>query len=225
MPQPVPPEAASVFGPGLDRALAYAELLAGPGIERGLIGPREVDRLWSRHLLNSAAPASLIPSGATLLDVGTGAGLPGIPLALARPDLTVVLLEPLERRTRFLEECITALALASVRVERRRAEDARGRLNADVVVARAVAPLARLFPLCWPLVAPGGQFLAYKGTAAERELAGVRPPPDADDAPELLRCGPDPAAPLATVVRLRRREGGGGSGVTHDRPRVARRSR
>jgi 16S rRNA (guanine527-N7)-methyltransferase len=215
-----PPEATAVFGAALDRAAAYAELLAGPGVERGLIGPREVDRVWSRHLLNCAAPASLVPEGATVLDVGSGAGLPGIPLALARPDLAVVLLEPLERRTRFLHDCVATLGLAAVRVERRRAEDAAGLIRADAVVARAVAPLDRLLRICWPLVAPGGILLAYKGVGAAREMTDLRLPRDADGAPELLRCGPDPAAPLATVVRLRRRRGGGGS-VGHDRSGLA----
>jgi 16S rRNA (guanine527-N7)-methyltransferase len=163
-----------VFGPHLDAAVAYADLLATEGVRRGLIGPREVDRLWERHLLNCAVVEALIPSGAIVVDVGSGAGLPGIPLALARPDLAVLLVEPLERRVRFLRECVTALGLA-VQVRRARAEELPGSVRGDAVVARAVGPLARLLPVTVPLAAPGGHVLAIKGQRAEEELAGARP--------------------------------------------------
>jgi 16S rRNA (guanine527-N7)-methyltransferase len=118
-----PPAAVAVFGAAVDRAAAYARLLATDGIVRGLIGPREVPRLWDRHLLNSAAIAPLVPDGARVVDVGSGAGLPGIPLALARPDLTMTLLEPLARRVAFLLECVDRLRLDNVTVVRGRAEE------------------------------------------------------------------------------------------------------
>ena len=117
-----PDAAATIFGPRIDLARRYAELLAGPGVERGLLGPREVDRIWDRHLLNSAAVAELLEPGERVIDIGSGAGLPGIPLAIARPDLDVVLLEPLLRRSEFLSEVVEQLGLA-VEVVRGRAEE------------------------------------------------------------------------------------------------------
>jgi 16S rRNA (guanine527-N7)-methyltransferase len=143
-----PPQAEQVFGPVTAAAEHYARLLAGPAVTRGLIGPREVPRLWERHLLNSAAIAELVPHPCSLVDLGSGAGLPGIVLALLLPDVTVTLLEPMLRRVTFLEECVHALGLENAQVRRGRAEDLAGRLSADVVTARAVAPLDR---------APGGR--------------------------------------------------------------------
>src|SRR6516165_7275080 len=139
-----PPQAERVFGPATAAAEHYARLLAGPAVARGLIGPREVPRLWERHLLNSAAVAELVPHPCSLVDLGSGAGLPGIVLALLLPDVTVTLLEPMLRRVTFLEECVHALGLANAQVCRGRAEDLAGQLAADVVTARAVAPLGRL---------------------------------------------------------------------------------
>ena len=165
---------ATVFGSALARAEAYAELLATDGTVRGLIGPREVPRLWDRHLLNSAALTGLIPAGARVVDVGSGAGLPGIPLALARPDLAVTLLEPLARRVAFLDECVSRLELDNVTVVRGRAEEGpvvRSPGGADVVTARAVAPLEKLAGWCLPLLRPGGRLLALKGATAADELA------------------------------------------------------
>ena len=195
-----PPEAArAVFGPAYDRAVAYADLLATAGIERGLIGPREVPRLWERHLLNSAVLGELVPPGARVLDVGSGAGLPGIPLALARPDLHVVLLEPLARRVTFLQEATADLG--TVEVVRGRAEEGHVRRAlgvSDVVTARAVAPLERLAGWCLPLVRPGGRLLALKGDAAAEELAasGLEG--------EVVQCGEGVVDPPATVVVLSR---------------------
>jgi 16S rRNA (guanine527-N7)-methyltransferase len=146
--------------------------LAGAGVERGLLGPREVDRLWSRHLLNSAALAPLLHDGATVVDVGSGAGLPGIPLLLARPDLRMTLAEPLLRRVTFLEEVCRDLGL-DVDIQRRRAEDL-PRAGWQVVVARAVAPLSRLVPLTVPLLRPGGVLVALKGSSAADEVAAAR---------------------------------------------------
>jgi len=198
----VPPEARAVFGPAFDAANEYARLLATEGTVRGLIGPREVSRLWERHLLNSAAIASLVPAGARVVDVGSGAGLPGIPLALARPELTVALLEPLARRVAFLTECVERLGLERVTVVRGRAEEApiRRQLGgADVVTARAVAPLGRLAGWCLPLLRAGGLLLALKGTTAADELAGSGSLPGAADA-RVTQAG-DPPATVIVVTR------------------------
>lgn len=174
----VPDPAAAAFGAGLPRAKRYADLLATVGLQRGLIGPREAPRLWERHLLNSLAPSPFIASGAAVIDLGSGAGLPGIPLSIARPDLRVTLLEPMLRRATFLQEVVTACDLGErVRVVRARAEQVgRGRnsVHADAIVCRAVAPLSRLLPWARPLLAPGGELLAIKGASAERELATHR---------------------------------------------------
>ena len=197
-----PAAAAAVFGPALDRATTYAELLATEGTVRGLIGPREVPRLWDRHLLNSAAIASLVPADARVVDVGSGAGLPGIPLALVRPDLTVTLLEPLARRVTFLDECVDRLGLADVTVVRGRAEEGpvrRSLGSADVVTARAVAPLEKLAGWCLPLLRPGGLLLALKGSTAAEELAAAGPLPDAAGA-TVTEVG-DPPATVVMVTR------------------------
>ena len=159
-----------------DALTAYADLLADVGVTRGLIGPREVPRLWQRHLLNCAVvadpAADLVPVGAQVADVGTGAGLPGLVWAIVRPDLHVLLIEPLLRRSTFLTESVAALGLsARVQVWRGRAEDAAGALPAqDVVTARAVAPLDRLVGWTVPLLRPGGRLVALKGSTAAEEL-------------------------------------------------------
>jgi 16S rRNA (guanine527-N7)-methyltransferase len=203
---PVPPEAARLcFGAGVHQAVAYADLLAGPGVERGLIGPREVDRLWERHLLNCAVVGRVIPRSATICDLGSGAGLPGLALAIARPDLTVVLLEPLLRRTNFLQECISELRLERVTVVRGRAEEQAGRLAVDVVTARAVAPLERLARWALPLLRPGGELLAWKGSSAEDELDAAAVELQRLGAVESIveQVGADLVQPAATVVRVR----------------------
>ena len=158
------------WGFAVPALLAYQAHLAGAGLERGLIGPREVERLWDRHIVNSAALESLIPEGVTVIDVGSGAGLPGIPLALVRPDLRVVLLEPLLRRSVFLQETVDELGIADrVTVVRGRAEE---KLvpPAEVVTARAVAGLDQLIRWCWPLVKKGGRIVALKGEKAQLEI-------------------------------------------------------
>ena len=165
----MPAEAADVFGDRLPLAVRYAELLCSDAVDRGLVGPREPARVWTRHVLNSAALAPLVPRGAAVVDLGSGAGLPGIPLLLARPDLGMTLLEPLLRRVVFLEATRDALGLDVV-VARGRAQDA-PRGQADVVVARAVAPLDKLLGLGLPLLRPGGLFLAQKGAGVEAEVA------------------------------------------------------
>lgn len=166
--------ASRVFGVELPRAEAFAELLATDGVRRGLIGPREADRLWSRHLLNSAVVVEACPASGLVVDVGSGAGLPGIPMALARPGLTVRLVEPLLRRVTFLTEVVGLLGLDNVEVVRSRVEDLHGSWTAPTVTARAVAPLDRLAGWCLPLVAPGGSLLAVKGDRADEELADAR---------------------------------------------------
>ncbi|WP_034266870.1 16S rRNA (guanine(527)-N(7))-methyltransferase RsmG [Actinospica robiniae] len=172
---PPPAEAERLFGEHLPAMARYAELLAGPGVERGLIGPREVDRLWERHLLNCGAVAELIAPGLDVVDVGSGGGLPGLVLAIARPDLRITLLEPLLRRTVFLSECVERLELRNVEVRRGRAEEWAGRVAADVVTARAVASLEKLVGWCLPLLAPKGHMLALKGETAASELEAVAP--------------------------------------------------
>ena len=147
----------------------YVEWLAGAGIERGLIGPREVPRLWERHVLNSAVVGEWVPTAVRVADIGSGAGLPGLVLALARPDLDVTLVEPLLRRARFLEEVVADLGLP-VRVLRARAEELHGVESFEVVTSRAVAPLDRLAAWCMPLVVTGGAMVALKGASVVDEV-------------------------------------------------------
>jgi 16S rRNA (guanine527-N7)-methyltransferase len=162
---------AAVFGSAWPQLRRYADLLADAGVVRGLLGPREVPRLWERHLLNCAQIAPAFAPRARVCDLGSGAGLPGIVLALARPDLEVTLLEPLLRRTTFLDQVVADLGLERVRVLRGRAEDHAG-AGFDAVTARAVAPLERLVGWGLPMVRrPGGMLLAMKGAAAADELA------------------------------------------------------
>jgi 16S rRNA (guanine527-N7)-methyltransferase len=161
-----------VFGDRLPVAERYVDFLASAGAERGLIGPREVPRLWERHIMNCAVVVPRVPLDASVADVGSGAGLPGLVWAIARPDLEMTLIEPLLRRTVFLEEAVASLGLHRVRVLRSRAEDVDEQF--DVVTARAVAPLEKLARWCLPLVRPGGVLLALKGQAAEEEVASSR---------------------------------------------------
>jgi len=167
--------AEAIFGDALPQAEKYAELLVGSGVERGLIGPGEADRIWERHLLNCAAVAHLLPARCSLVDVGSGAGLPGIVLAVLMPHARVTLLEPLARRVEFMKEAIGELGLTNADVLRARAEDLAGQISADVVTARAVAPLDKLAGLTVGLLRPGGRVLAIKGSGAEAELAKARP--------------------------------------------------
>lgn len=210
-----PPAAAAVFGSRLPSAVAYSELLAGAGVDRGLIGPREAGRVWERHLLNSAVIADLVlaeirPPGADertglVADLGSGAGLPGIVLAIMLPETRVVLVEPMARRTTFLLECTKALRLSNVEVRRARAQDLTGHLHADVVTARAVARLDRLAALATGLARPGGLVLAIKGASAQEELAQASSELyrlGASGA-EVVRAGAGVVDPPATVVRFR----------------------
>lgn len=206
---PTPPEAATVFGERLALAEEYALVLATDGVVRGLIGPREVPRLWERHVLNCAVLGELLEAGETLVDIGSGAGLPGVPVAIARPDVEVILVEPLLRRAVFLEE-FCGSRLPNVRVIRGRAEersviDAVG--GADAVTSRAVSGFPKLAPWSAPLLRDGGRLLALKGSRAAEEVeehsavlhkAGLREP-------EVVLCGVGIVDPATTVVRATRR--------------------
>lgn len=197
--------AETVFGDRLGLAVSYASLLETEGVVRGLIGPREAPRLWERHLLNCAVVKELISPAATVIDVGSGAGLPGIVLAVARPDISVILVEPLARRTAFLDEAVVALGLSrQVVVKRGRAEEFVGRLAAEVVTARAVAPLDRLAGWCLPLTQTGGRMLAMKGASAAEEIDAHRAVLSrlGGGEPVIRHCGAGLIEPPATVVEV-----------------------
>jgi 16S rRNA (guanine527-N7)-methyltransferase len=200
----MPPAARAIFGAAAPKAEQYAGLLAGPAVVRGLLGPNEGPRLWERHLLNSAAMAELVPGRCSLVDLGSGAGLPGIVLALLLPETEVTLLEPALRRATFLEECVAALDLPNAKVWRARAEQAAGTLAADVVTARAVAPLNRLAALALGLLKPGGTLLAVKGAKAAEEVEAARAALrrlGVRDV-EVMVAGSGRVDPAVTVVRL-----------------------
>jgi 16S rRNA (guanine527-N7)-methyltransferase len=204
-----PPAALALFGDRLDTVRVYAELLSEAGVEQGLVGPREIDRLWDRHLLNSAALGELVKQGETIVDIGSGAGLPGIPLALARPDLRVTLLEPMLRRIEFLREVVDTLHL-DVAVLRGRAEEPAVRQRAggaDAVVSRAVGSLDKLTKWSLPLLRPGGRMLAMKGRRAADEIEQHRRVMRSLGARDVrvVRCGVDYLEPPAIVVVARRR--------------------
>jgi 16S rRNA (guanine527-N7)-methyltransferase len=193
---PTPEAALALFGEALPAAERYVARLASDGVTRGLIGPREVSRLWERHVLNSAAVAEAVPEGARVVDVGSGAGLPGIPLGLARPDLALTLVEPMARRVEFLEEAVADLG-TSWRVVRGRAEERSVAVAVgpvDVVTARAVAPLPRLVTWCRGLLRPGAQLVALVGARAVAELPAL--------VPELAAAGMRDVHPRAVGAAL-----------------------
>jgi 16S rRNA (guanine527-N7)-methyltransferase len=233
---PAPAAAAVLFGDRLPLAERYADLLVTDGVVRGLIGPREAPRIWDRHLMNCAAIAELLPSETYVVDVGSGAGLPGIVLAVARPDVSVVLVEPLARRTAFLTDVVADLGLKTVEVLRARAEQLVGAIRpADVVTARALAPLDRLAAWCLPLAVVGGRVLALKGASAQAEVAEHRAEVErlGGGAPTIRVCGRgliDPPAIVVEVVRARTvvapgtaRSRAGARGETGAAPRRERR--
>jgi 16S rRNA (guanine527-N7)-methyltransferase len=205
---PVPDAASAIFGDRLDLAERYAQLLATAGVEWGLLGPREVDRIWDRHLLNCAATAELVEAGERVVDIGSGAGLPGLPMAIAKPGLRVVLVESLLRRTEFLGMVIDELGL-DVEVVRGRAEDSDVRRTAggaDAVTSRAVASLDKLARWSLPLLRQGGRLLAIKGERAPDELREHRrvlAKLGAVDA-RVVECGVSLLSPPTTVVVARR---------------------
>lgn len=200
-----PPIAREVFtGKAWELAETYARYLAGPGVVRGLLGPREVPRIWDRHLLNCAVVEEAIPRDVRVVDIGSGAGLPGLVLAIVRPDITVTLLEPLLRRTVFLEECVEGLKLRNVEVLRGRAEELAGKREFDVATARAVAPLGRLLTWSMPLLREGGELIAMKGERAAGELAEASAELLSTGAAsaELITVGRGKVEPPATLVRV-----------------------
>ena len=202
----MPELAGTVFGDRLPLAEQYVALLSTGGLERGLIGPREADRLWERHLLNCAVVGELVPTAARVLDVGSGAGLPGIPLAIARPDLQVELVEPMLRRTSWLEETVAALGLTDTVVVTRGKAAVIGPRQVDVVTARAVASLERLLPMCMPFLPPGGVLLALKGEQAQAEVDAVHRQASKwrVSSMDVARCGRGVLAEETTVVVARR---------------------
>lgn len=165
-----PGEASVIFGDHLDRARRFAAALGEHGEERGLIGPLEPPRLWTRHILNSAVAAPLFPAGGRVGDVGSGAGLPGLVLAIARPDVEWVLIEPMERRVAWLREQTDALELTNVEVVRARGEEWKRGPVLDAVTARAVSALKTLIPVTAPLLRPGGELILLKGANAAAEI-------------------------------------------------------
>jgi 16S rRNA (guanine527-N7)-methyltransferase len=208
VPPPPPDAAKTIFGPRLAAAARYAELLAGAGVERGVLGPHEVDRMWDRHLLNSAAVIELLQPGERVVDIGSGAGLPGLPLAIAQPRLRVTLVESSLRRCEFLRAVVAELEL-DVEVVRGRAEHpaVRERVGGrDVAVSRAVGALDRLTQWCLPLLRPGGRMLAIKGRRAAdevRQLRRVMTALGAEDV-KVVKCGVNFLSPPAAVVVARR---------------------
>jgi 16S rRNA (guanine527-N7)-methyltransferase len=194
-----------VFGvERLTLAERYAAWLADAGVERGLVGPREVPRLWDRHLLNCAVLGELVPEGATVADVGSGAGLPGVVLAIVRPDLRVTLVEPLLRRTTFLDEVVDDLGLQNVEVVRGRADALHGSRRFDLVTSRAVAPLGRLLAWSMPLVNPDGAVVALKGTSVREEIEAASETLGALGCgePEVHVLGEDVLAESTVAVRV-----------------------
>ncbi len=167
------PEVREYFGAGFERVDAFARMLADQGVARGLIGPREVERLWERHLLNSAALQPFLPAG-VVADVGSGAGLPGLVLAAMDPDRELILVEPMERRVQWLREASRTCGIDNVRIVRGRAEELSGAVEADVVTARAVAAVEKLVKWTMPLLRPGGRLVLLKGRSAADELERAR---------------------------------------------------
>jgi 16S rRNA (guanine527-N7)-methyltransferase len=167
-PEAEPAVATAIFGAGIDKARAYAAALIKDGDELGLLGPREMPKLWTRHILNSAVVAELVEPGKKVADIGSGAGLPGIPMAIAQPDATFTLIEPMERRSNWLLEQVDALGLTNVRVLRARAEEVGEAF--DIVTARAVSALPKLLRMTVPLTRHGGEIIALKGSKAQEEI-------------------------------------------------------
>ena len=196
--------ATAIFGDRLPLAQRYVEHLATTGIERGLIGPREVPRLWVRHVLNCAAVQEYIAEGASVADVGSGAGLPGLCLAIARPDLSITLIEPLERRVIWLHEVVEDLGLENVKILRSRAEQAVGQVEADVVTARAVSALVGLVDITLPILRGTGELLALKGRSAREEIKKAKKKLNRFGAreTEILTAGEGLLDEPTTVVRV-----------------------
>lgn len=195
---------AEFFGNAWEAVDGFHRLLVEEGVLRGLVGPREVSRLWERHLLNSAAVVPFLPSTGSIVDIGSGAGLPGVVVAAMRPDAEVVLLEPMERRVDWLNEVVETLGLANAVVIRGRAEELHGDLRADAVTARAVAPLDRLYRWALPLLDKDGVLVALKGARAQDEVeAGARAAKKLGGGPaEIVTASTIDGAEKTTVVRV-----------------------
>lgn len=189
---------ASYFKESAEKADRYAEILQSWGIERGLIGPREGERIWERHISNCLPITTLIPQGVSVIDIGSGAGLPGIVIALARPDLEITLIEPLQRRVDFLNEVVSHLELP-VTVIRGKAESLKK--SFEVVTARAVAPLPKLLEISWHLVKREGALLAMKGEGAQAEIDSTVPPKHSITTLQTLEL---PEFEIARVIEVRK---------------------
>ena len=228
---PPPASAATIFGDALPKAERFVGHLASTGISWGLVGPREVPRLWDRHVLNCAVVSDLLPADASVIDIGSGAGLPGLTIAVRRPDLRVLLVEPLLRRARWLEQVVDDLQLGNVTVRRARAEELRGAEQGDYVTARAVASLDRLAGWALPLLRPGGELLALKGRSAHEEVERTAAAVEAAGgvATEVVTVGEGMVDPPLTVVRViagerpSARRSGAASARRGRRPRPTRR--
>lgn len=206
-PGPDQPEVAALFGSSLPTIVGFHDLLRAEGEVRGLVGPRELDRLWSRHLLNSAAVVPFLTGAQTIVDLGSGAGLPGVVVAAMRPDAQIILIEPMERRCTWLTEVADRLDLANVEVRRGRAEEFHDAFEVDAVTARAVAPLDRLGRWAFPLLRPGGVLVALKGRSAAAEVEAATKVLRRYAAPgvEILQAPTVPQVEPTTVVRAFRK--------------------
>ena len=194
-------EITEVYPDAAENLARFAHWLAGAGVERGFLGPREVDRIWDRHIANCAVVEELIPINSKVFDIGSGAGLPGLVLAIVRPDITIGLIEPLMRRSEFLKEVVADLGIAEqVTVMRGRAEELKGH-TAPVVTARAVAPLGKLLTWSLPLTTKGGVILAMKGSSAATEIADAKEILNGRKA-QIVLCGEGVVDPQTTVVRV-----------------------
>jgi 16S rRNA (guanine527-N7)-methyltransferase len=194
-------EITEVYPDAAENLARFAHWLAGAGVERGFLGPREVDRIWDRHIANCAVVEELIPINSKVFDIGSGAGLPGLVLAIVRPDITIGLIEPLMRRSEFLKEVVADLGITEqVTVMRGRAEELKGH-TAPVVTARAVAPLGKLLTWSLPLTTKGGVILAMKGRSAATEIADAKEILNGRKA-QIVLCGEGVVDPQTTVVRV-----------------------
>ncbi|WP_020017334.1 16S rRNA (guanine(527)-N(7))-methyltransferase RsmG [Promicromonospora sukumoe] len=194
------------LGGAYDGVARYAELLRDQGELRGLIGPREVPRIWERHILNSAAVVPYLPASGSVADIGSGAGLPGIVIAVMRPELDVILVEPMERRTIWLAEVVAELGLTNVQVKRGRAEEYHDAFEADAVTSRAVAALSKLVRMSMPLVRVGGELVILKGRNVAQEIEPARKVlrKFAAAEPEILEGSTVAGVEATTILRVRR---------------------
>ncbi|HEY7853563.1 MAG TPA: 16S rRNA (guanine(527)-N(7))-methyltransferase RsmG [Aquiluna sp.] len=201
-----PAAAADIFGSRLDLARAYTDRLAKDSETFGLLGPRELPRIWGRHVINSALLSELVPAGSKVADIGSGAGLPGLPMAIAKPDAHFTLIEPMERRSNWLQQVVLDLEIKNVDVIRARAEEVQ-RTDFDIATARAVAALDKLLKLLTPLIrgSEGKTVLAMKGSRAPEEIMDAKNRLDllGFDAPEIITLGQGRAPETATVVRIK----------------------